>query len=108
MNNYLRDRDARKKADDETISSLLKHGANLNNEYLIDFFFIGNTNNLKKIEDILITQGYKKYSQSKENELHMQQLINLNLMQDHLITESLESIANENNTSFDGWGTVVN
>lgn len=102
------DKEERKRIDTETINSLLKHGADLNNEYLIDFFFVGDEEKLRKMEKILDAQGYKKSSESKESELLVQQRIKLDLMRSHLITESLESLANENDVSFDGWGTVAN
>lgn len=106
--NYLDNIEKRKKSDQETISLLLKHGASLDKEYLIDFFFVGTKNKLKKIEEILLDQGYKKPLIQKEGELFVQQVIKLNLMGEHLITESLEILAKENNVSFDGWGTVAN
>ena len=106
--NYLSDIEKRKKADEETISSLLKNGASLDKEYLIDFFFVGREDDLKQVEEVLSAQGYKKASEQKEGELLMQQPIKLSLMKEFLITESLESIAKKYCVRFDGWGTIAN
>lgn len=105
---YLDDVEKRKKSDEETVSLLLKHGASLDKEYLIDFFFVGEESKLKNLEKILLEQEYKKPSNQKEGELFVQQSIKLIQMREHLITESLEILAKENGVTFDGWGTVAN
>lgn len=106
--NYSDDIENRKESDNETISLLLKHGASLNKEYLIDFFFVGAEDKLKLLEQALLEQGYQKAPEQKDGELLVQQTVKLDFMKTHLITGSLENLARENGVSFDGWGTVAN
>ena len=108
MLNNLGDRANRIKADDETIDVLLSHGADLQQEYLIDFLFLGGRDKLMKLENELLRQGYVKHPvQRDDSSLLVERNIRLENMQSHLITESLQNLASEFGLVFDGWGTTV-
>jgi regulator of RNase E activity RraB len=105
---YMKGKENRKETDLKTVETLIKNGADLKKEYNIDFFFVGEKDDLDKLAQTLVEQGYKISKDQKEGELHVDQDIKLELMKSLLITESLESLALENGARFDGWGTVAN
>ncbi len=107
-NDSLKNREDRIQTDNELIETLLRHGANLQNEYLVDFLFAGDDDNLNRIEPILLKRGYVKNQEgSISGRLLVQDKIKLDSMKSHIITESLESLADEFGVKFDGWGTEV-
>jgi regulator of RNase E activity RraB len=95
------------KADEETYKALLSRGANPDKEHVIDFFFVGDAEQLGKVETELIKQGYSRAESNEANTLLVKAQFKLSVMESHLITESLENLADEFRVKFDGWGTVV-
>ena len=107
-NPNLLERESRIQADEETLQALHQNGADFEKGHAIDFLFVGDKDRLAKIEPILIQQGFSKHpDQSKENSLLVIKNIKLREMKSHLITENLESLANDYGVAFDGWGTVT-
>jgi hypothetical protein len=98
----------RMKTDFELIHKLLKYGAKSEDVLLFDFLFIGNGEDLEKLNTELSQQGFAKHqNQTKPHSLLLIKKIKLEEIMAYKIVSELEKIAEKYKVKFDGWGTEV-